>query len=73
MMREEKMSSEETETFQVSPVEKPRRKETVAIKNVFVIGAGVMGGGIAQVSAEAGYSVTMMDIKDEFVKLFKYI
>jgi 3-hydroxybutyryl-CoA dehydrogenase len=39
----------------------------VAIKNVFVIGAGVMGNGIAQVSAEAGYSVIMMDIKEEFL------
>ena len=40
----------------------------MAIKNVFVMGAGVMGNGIAQVSAEAGYNVTMMDIKEEFVK-----
>ena len=39
----------------------------MAIKNVFVIGAGVMGSGIVQVSAEAGYEVTMMDIKDEFL------
>jgi 3-hydroxybutyryl-CoA dehydrogenase len=39
----------------------------VAIKSVFVIGAGVMGNGIAQVSAEAGYNVTMSDIKDEFI------
>jgi 3-hydroxybutyryl-CoA dehydrogenase len=40
----------------------------VAIKKVFVIGAGVMGNGIAQVTAEAGYDVTMMDIKDEFIQ-----
>jgi len=39
----------------------------VAIKTVFVIGAGVMGNGIAQVSAEAGYDVILMDIKDEFI------
>jgi 3-hydroxybutyryl-CoA dehydrogenase len=39
----------------------------VATKNVFVIGAGVMGSGIAQVSAEAGYNVTMLDIKEEFL------
>jgi len=39
----------------------------VVIKNVFVIGAGTMGNGIAQVSAQAGYSVTMSDIKDEFI------
>jgi 3-hydroxybutyryl-CoA dehydrogenase len=39
----------------------------VAIKNVFVIGAGTMGNGIAQVTAQAGYSVTMSDVKDEFL------
>ena len=39
----------------------------MAIKNVFVIGAGVMGSGIAQVSAEAGYNVTILDIKEEFL------
>jgi 3-hydroxybutyryl-CoA dehydrogenase len=40
----------------------------MAIKKVFVIGAGQMGNGIAQVSAQAGYEVTMSDIKEEFVK-----
>jgi 3-hydroxybutyryl-CoA dehydrogenase len=40
----------------------------MAINKVFVIGAGTMGNGIAQVSAQAGYSVVMSDIKDEFVK-----
>lgn len=40
----------------------------MAIKNIFVIGAGTMGNGIAQVSAQAGYNVTMSDIKDEFIK-----
>jgi len=39
----------------------------VAIKNVFVIGAGTMGNGIAQVGAQAGYNVTMSDVKDEFI------
>jgi len=39
----------------------------VAIKNVFVIGAGTMGNGIAQVSAQAGYNVTMSDIKEDFL------
>jgi 3-hydroxybutyryl-CoA dehydrogenase len=37
------------------------------IKNVAVIGAGVMGSGIAQVTAAAGYNVVMTDIKDEFL------
>ena len=40
----------------------------MAIKNIFVLGAGVMGNGIAQVSAEAGYNVKMMDIKEDFIK-----
>ncbi len=40
----------------------------MAINKVFVIGAGTMGNGIAQVSAQAGYSVTMSDIKDEFIQ-----
>jgi len=40
----------------------------MVIKKVFVIGAGTMGNGIAQVSAQAGYDVIMSDIKDEFIK-----
>ena len=32
------------------------------IKNVFVIGAGTMGNGIAQVAATSGYQVTCMDV-----------
>ena len=39
----------------------------MVIRNVFVMGAGVMGNGIAQVTAEAGYNATMMDIKEEFI------
>ncbi len=38
------------------------------IKDVFVMGAGIMGSGIAQVAAQAGYKVTMEDISEEFVK-----
>uniref|UniRef100_A0A0P4WUM3 3-hydroxyacyl-CoA dehydrogenase n=1 Tax=Scylla olivacea TaxID=85551 RepID=A0A0P4WUM3_SCYOL len=33
-----------------------------AIKNVTVIGSGLMGAGIAQVAAQTGHSVTMVDI-----------
>jgi 3-hydroxyacyl-CoA dehydrogenase len=36
----------------------------VEIKNVFVVGAGYMGNGIAQVSALAGYRVTMCDVSE---------
>ena len=38
------------------------------IKKIMVIGAGQMGSGIAQVSAAAGYTVKLNDIKDDFVK-----
>lgn len=34
----------------------------MTIKNIFVIGAGTMGNGIAQTAATAGYSVTCMDV-----------
>ena len=40
----------------------------MAIKNVFIMGAGVMGSGIAQITAQAGYKVTMEDIGEEFMK-----
>lgn len=35
------------------------------IRNLFVVGAGTMGNGIAQVAATSGYQVTMMDIVPE--------
>ena len=38
------------------------------IRNVCVLGAGIMGAGIAQVIAEAGFSVNMRDIEDRFVQ-----
>jgi 3-hydroxybutyryl-CoA dehydrogenase len=39
----------------------------MAIKKVCVVGSGTMGSGIAQVSAQAGYETTMVDVKQEFV------
>lgn len=38
------------------------------IKKVFVIGAGLMGGGIAQVAAQAGYQVHLCDVSEEAVQ-----
>ena len=38
------------------------------IKKIFVAGAGLMGGGIAQVCAQAGYDVTMRDISHEILE-----
>ncbi len=37
------------------------------IKTIGVVGAGQMGGGIAQVAATAGFHVVFNDIKDEFL------
>ena len=37
------------------------------IKNITVVGAGMMGHGIAQVSLMAGYNVTLIDINEKFV------
>lgn len=37
----------------------------MSVEKVFVLGAGYMGNGIAQVSACAGYRVTMCDVSDE--------
>ena len=38
------------------------------IKRIFVAGAGLMGGGIAQVCAQAGYNVVMRDLADEILE-----
>lgn len=37
------------------------------IKKIGVIGAGLMGAGIAQVSAQAGFQVSLMDVEQRFV------
>ena len=39
----------------------------MTVKNITVLGSGVMGHGIAQVSATAGYNVVLRDIKQEFL------
>jgi len=39
----------------------------MVVKNITVLGSGVMGHGIAQVSATAGYNVVLRDIKQEFL------
>jgi 3-hydroxybutyryl-CoA dehydrogenase len=35
------------------------------VKNIFVVGSGTMGSGIAQTAATSGYEVTLMDISPE--------
>ena len=41
------------------------------IKSIFVVGAGTMGNGIAQVAATSGYAVTLMDVVPEQLELAK--
>jgi 3-hydroxybutyryl-CoA dehydrogenase len=40
----------------------------MAIKKVGVLGAGLMGAGIAQVAAAAGYDVTVVEVNDDLIK-----
>lgn len=40
----------------------------MAIQKVCVLGAGIMGAGIAQVAAQAGFKVVLRDIEDRFVE-----
>jgi len=40
----------------------------MAIKHIFVIGAGTMGNGIAQTAAVSGFQVTMMDVIPDALK-----
>lgn len=37
------------------------------LKTIGVVGAGIMGSGIAQVAARAGFTVVMRDVSDQFV------
>ncbi len=37
------------------------------VKNIVVIGAGLMGHNVAQIALMTGYKVTLVDIKDEFI------
>src|SRR5262245_46639747 len=40
----------------------------MAIQKVGVVGCGLMGSGIAQVCAEAGYSVVVREVSDDLLK-----
>src|SRR5574341_1393329 len=43
-------------------------EELMAIKKIGVLGAGLMGAGIAQVAAASGYDVTIIEVSDELIK-----
>jgi 3-hydroxybutyryl-CoA dehydrogenase len=45
-----------------------KRRIAMEIKRVFIQGAGTMGNGITQVSAQAGFDVVMMDVSAELVQ-----
>ena len=40
----------------------------MAIKKIGVLGAGLMGAGIAQVAASSGYEVTVVEVSEELIK-----
>ncbi len=46
----------------------PLFRRVMEIERIAVLGAGQMGNGITQVAACAGYEVTMIDIKQEYVE-----
>ncbi|MGI0010335.1 MAG: 3-hydroxyacyl-CoA dehydrogenase NAD-binding domain-containing protein, partial [Nitrosopumilaceae archaeon] len=37
------------------------------IRNITVLGSGIMGHGIAQVSAMSGYNVVLRDVEQQFL------
>ena len=41
--------------------------DDMEIKNITVLGSGIMGHGIAQISAMAGYNVVLRDIEQQFL------
>ena len=41
--------------------------KTLTVKNITVLGSGIMGHGIAQVSAMSGYNVVLRDIEQQFL------
>jgi 3-hydroxybutyryl-CoA dehydrogenase len=44
------------------------RRILMSIETIGVLGAGIMGSGVAQVAAQAGFRVVMRDIEDRFVE-----
>ena len=40
----------------------------MTIKRIGVIGAGLMGSGIAQVASQSGFEVHLMDVEERFIQ-----
>lgn len=57
-------------TLRLTPqaVTDPGMRELSTVSTVGVVGAGTMGGGIAQVAAMSGYDVVMRDIEQRYVE-----
>lgn len=47
-----------------SRVERTKKETVMEIKNIFIIGAGFMGKGIAQVAIQSGFNVSLNDVDD---------
>ena len=45
-----------------------QEKSSMEIKKIAVLGAGLMGAGIAQTAAQAGFNVSIRDMEDRFVE-----
>jgi 3-hydroxybutyryl-CoA dehydrogenase len=43
----------------------------MSIKNIGIIGSGIMGSGIAQVSAAAGYQIVIQDISKDALEKYQ--
>src|SRR5215510_10240484 len=43
-------------------------EELMAIKKIGVLGAGLMGAGIAQVAVTSGYEVTVVEVSEELIE-----
>ena len=50
------------------PTTDNREDPPIEIKTVGVVGCGLMGSGIAQVCAQAGYQVVVREINGQFLK-----
>src|ERR1700683_75516 len=50
-----------------SPRERTQKDSSMEIRKVGVLGCGLMGSGIAQVAATAGFDVTVLEVEQRFL------